>query len=186
MTIIPKLDYTLGSSSKSGGIQMENIIQIDGKVKYPITLDPGVWIFDDRRIDLLTYTFGNQEAADDLEEYTKAISRHWDREISEGAIHPPTLKVEKRFEKEKVLNGTFGIPFKPFLTNSVPIEGASALLIKGATEDTEIPLDMAYDLILAFSEKGKPLKEDGPVHIYYGDGSNRNSPLKNIRAFIVK
>lgn len=26
------------------------IIQIKGNVKYPITLDPSVWIFDDRKI----------------------------------------------------------------------------------------------------------------------------------------
>ena len=34
---------------------MESIIPIKGKVKYKLTLDPSVWIFDDRRIDLKTY-----------------------------------------------------------------------------------------------------------------------------------
>ena len=89
---------------------MENIISISGNVKFPITLDPGVWIFDDRRVDLNTYFDEAIEKTDALEEYTKSISKHWDREIMEGAIYPPTLKSEKKFEKEKVLTGTFGIP----------------------------------------------------------------------------
>ncbi len=31
------------------------IMQIKGKVKFPITLDIGTWIFDDRKVDLDTY-----------------------------------------------------------------------------------------------------------------------------------
>ena len=34
---------------------MEKIVHIKGKVKFPITLDPSVWIFDDRKFDLDTY-----------------------------------------------------------------------------------------------------------------------------------
>ena len=34
---------------------MSTIMPFKGKVKFPITLDAGVWIFDDRRIDLNTY-----------------------------------------------------------------------------------------------------------------------------------
>ena len=92
---------------------MESIISIRGKVKYTITLDPGVWIFDDRKVDLTTYFYEEQQASNTLEEYTKSISRHWDREITEGSVYPPTLKTETKFQKEKLLNGTFGIPFKP-------------------------------------------------------------------------
>jgi hypothetical protein len=165
---------------------MENIIQLEGNVEYPITIDPSVWIFDDRRIDLLTHTFGNIEPLDDLEEYTKAISKHWDREISEGAIQPPTISTEKKFEKQKMIVGTFGIPFRSFLQNSAPNLEASSLIIKSLNDETEISLDQAYDLILGFSHNGNPLREDGPVHVYFGDGSNRVHPIKNIRAFIVK
>ena len=82
---------------------MENIIIISGNVKYTITLDPSVWIFDDRRVDLTTYFTTKLENSKSLEEYTKAVSKHWDREIIEGAIYPPTLKTEKKFEKEKIL-----------------------------------------------------------------------------------
>ncbi|MFF2445987.1 peptidyl-prolyl cis-trans isomerase [Neobacillus sp. NPDC058068] len=165
---------------------MENIIIISGKVKYTITLEPSVWIFDDRRIDLTTYFSINKVISNSLEDYTKAVSKHWDREIMEGAIYPPTLKTEKKFEKEKVLTGTFGIPFKPFLVNSEPADDAHTLVIHSTDGDYEVLLERAFDLILAFSDTGKPLNADGPVHVYFGDGSNQQDPIKNVRGFTVK
>ena len=165
---------------------MEKIILFSGKVKYPITLDPGVWIFDDRRVDLTTYFNTEEEKKDELEEYTKEISKHWDREIMEGAIFPPTLKTEKKFEKEKVLTGTFGIPFKPFLKNAEPDSQASTVVIVCEEEEISIPIEQAEELVLGFSENGKPLKEDGPAYIYYGDGSNKENPIKKVKAFRVE
>jgi hypothetical protein len=165
---------------------MENIIVLSGKVKYSITLDPGVWIFDDRKVDLSTYFSKRIEPDNELEEYTKSISKHWDREIIEGAVYPPTLKTEKKYEKEKVLTGSFGIPLQPFFKNAEPTEDAAALVIKTATTMHEIPLDIAQDLILGFSKVGKPLSEDGPIHVYFGDGSNQQNPIKNVREFIIE
>ncbi|WP_053362041.1 hypothetical protein [Bacillus sp. FJAT-27251] len=165
---------------------METIIPICGKVTYPITLDPGVWIFDDRKAELDTYFQNPEEADDELERYTKSISAHWDREIMEGAVFPPTLKSEKKFEKQKILEGTFGIPLKPFLTNAGMTAEASHLVIEHAEGETELPLEEAYKIILGFSKNGKPLTEDGPVHVYYGDGSNKDNPIKHVRQFIIK
>ena len=155
-------------------------------MKYPITLDPGVWIFDDRRIDLNTYFKLKSEQKDELEEYTKSISKHWDREIMEGAVFPPTLKTERKFEKEKLLSGTFGIRLKPFLLNAEPEEGSDTFVIITNEDEIHIPLQKAEDLILGFSFNGKPLKESGPVHAYYGDGENKESPIKNIKEFRVE
>jgi hypothetical protein len=171
---------------RTGELEMAEIFLLTGNVKYPITVDAGVWIFDDRRIDLDTYFHEEQQEIDELEEYTKAVSKHWDREITEGATYPPTLKSEKRFEKEKVLTGTFGIAFKPFLKNAEPGEDAKLLIIQTIDGEIEVPLSVAYDLIFQFSDNGKPLKEDGPIHILYKDGSNRNNPIKNVTALIVK
>ncbi|WHZ04712.1 peptidyl-prolyl cis-trans isomerase [Neobacillus sp. YX16] len=165
---------------------MENIIVLSGKVKYTITLDPTVWIFDDRKVDLTTYFSTSFENKNELEEYTKSVSKHWDREIMEGAVYPPTLKTEKKYEKEKVLTGSFGIPILPFLKNAELVEDAFALTIKTTASEHEISLDKAKDLILGFSDGGKPLSEDGPVHVYFGDGSNLLDPIKNVRAFIIK
>lgn len=160
---------------------MKNIVNISGKVKFTITLDPSVWIFDDRKIDLNTYfDLVHEEKPDELTEYKKKISKQWDREIAEGAIVPPTLKSEHKYEKEKMLTGTFGISLKPFLTNAEPDEAAKSLIIVTNNQEVEIPLVEAYELILGFSIEGKPLKEDGPVYVYYGDGSNKQSPIKNV------
>lgn len=165
---------------------MNSIILIEGKTKYTITLDPSVWIFDDRRVDLLTYFETDQVTQEDLSEYTKSISKHWDREIREGAIYPPTLKTEKRFLKEKVLTGTFGIPFSDFIKNAEPMEEATTLKIVQKEQETLVPLSKAYDAVLGFSKEGKPLREDGPVHFYFGDGSNQENPIKHIERFIIE
>ncbi|WP_342430467.1 peptidyl-prolyl cis-trans isomerase [Neobacillus sp. FSL H8-0543] len=164
---------------------MEKIILITGQVKFPITLDPGVWIFDDRKIDLTTHFTAKQEQVDELLEYTKSVSKHWDREIMEGSIYPPTLKTEKKFIKEKVLFGTFAIPFKPFLDNAEPNQSANVVVIKSLNEEVEIPLDKAKDLILGFSANGKPVN-NGPVHVYFGDGSNQKNPIINVREFLIR
>ncbi|MEH7125534.1 peptidyl-prolyl cis-trans isomerase [Bacillus sp. JJ1532] len=165
---------------------MENIISLSGKVKYSITLDPGVWIFDDRRVDLLSFFETDQELQDGLEEYTKSISKHWDREIMEGAVFPPTLKTEKKFEKEKVLNGTFGIPLKPFIQNAEPERDAATLIIVSEEEgEISMPLHEGMGLILGFSINGKPLKEDGPVYVYYSDGRNKDNPIKKVKALKI-
>ncbi|MGA9226102.1 MAG: peptidyl-prolyl cis-trans isomerase [Mesobacillus sp.] len=165
---------------------MESIIPIKGKVKYKITLDPGVWIFDDRKVDLNTYFQQEQLQNSDLEEYTKSISKHWDREIMEGAVYPPTLKTEVKFQKEKVLTGTFGIPFKPFLDNAEPESDAKHILIECGMGEVKLPLSEAYSLILGFSKDGKPLRDDGPLHVYYQDGSNSGNPIKKVTGFTVK
>jgi len=165
---------------------MNTIIPVSGKVKFKITLDPGVWIFDDRRIDLDTYFEKDHVKVDETEAYTKAVSKHWDREIMEGAVFPPTLKTEKKFEKVKVLTGSFGILLKPFLNNAEPEEDAKTFVIVSEDGEFRMPLEKAEELILGFSIKGKPLFEDGPVYIYYGDGSNKENPIKRVKQFILE
>ncbi|KIL73431.1 hypothetical protein [Bacillus badius] len=165
---------------------MNTIMSIKGKVKFPITLDSGVWIFDDRRIDLNTYF--DTEADNGLlqdEEYTKSVSKFWDKEIREGAVFPPTIKSEKKYEKEKVLTGTFGMPFEPFLKNAEPDADAQSLVIETANEEITLPLEQAGEIILAFSKEGKPLREDGPVHVLFKDGSNRAEPIRKVTSFRI-
>jgi hypothetical protein len=159
------------------------IIPFKGKVKYPITLDPGVWIFDDRKLDLNTYFESEKPVVDENEEYTKKVGKIFDREIKEGAVLPPTLKSERRFLKERLLTGTFGIKLEPFLKNAEPTEDANSLIIETKNGDVSIPIETAGTLVLAFSKDGKPLKEDGPIHVLYEDGSNRENPIKYVTAF---
>jgi hypothetical protein len=165
---------------------MESIVMVKGKVNYQITLDPGVWIFDDRKVDLTTFFIQEQEVKDELEEYTKSVSKHWEREIREGAIYPPTLKTERTYEKQKVLNGSFGVPLKPFLQNAGIQEDASEVQFVTDDEPITLSIEEANEVILGFSKKGKPLKEDGPIHVYFGNGSNASDPIKNVKQILVK
>ena len=80
---------------------MERIIPVKGEVNFKITLDPGVWIFDDRRIDLTTFFTTEHIETDELAEYTKNMSAHWSREIMEGSTNPPTIQTEKKYEKKR-------------------------------------------------------------------------------------
>lgn len=166
---------------------MENIIPIKGEVKYQVTLDPSVWIFDDRRIDLDTFFTETTIEKDELEEYTKKVSAHWSREIMEGATFPPTLKTEKKYEKTKMLTGTFGIYLKHFLKNAEPNSNASSVVIETATgEDYPFTMDQVDSLIFKYSQEGKPLREDGPVHVLLADGSNKRNPIKQVKAVRVE
>lgn len=164
---------------------MIEILFIDGKVRFPITIDPSVWIFDDRKVDLTTYFTEVKETESELETYTKEASKHWDREIREGALFPPVNKSVTRFEKEKIIKGTFGIPLKPFLQNAEMYEGAAHIEVHTESNVILLSLEEANEAILGFSKDGKPLKENGPVHLYFGDGSNVNAPIHSIHKFTV-
>lgn len=167
-------------------MNLEAIIPIKGKVRYSITLDPGVWIFDDRRIDLKTFFTEDHVEKDELEEYKKAMGKHWSREIMEGATFPPTLKTEKKFEKTKVLTGTYGILFSHFLKTAEPAADATTITFEiadGAAQS--FPIEQAKEFIFKFSEDGKPLINDGLVHVLFIDGSNTDTPIRDITAIRI-
>lgn len=165
---------------------METIISITGAVQYKLTLDPTVWIFDDRKIDLTTY-FNQGPVAEDDEKYLREVGAHWSREIMEGAVFPPTLKTERKFDRKGMMTGTFGIIIKPFLDNAGILEDAKEVIFETHTGDSfSFPIEEAKTLIFKFSQDGKPLLEDGPVHILFADGSNVDNPIKNIASIRVQ
>ena len=47
-------------------------------------------------------------------------------------------------------------------------------------------LDKQRIFILKFSDKGKPILEDGPVHILFKDGSNIENPIRNVNAIRIE
>ena len=165
---------------------METIISITGAVQYKLTLDPTVWIFDDRKLDLTIYFDQEKEAVDD-EKYLREVGAHWSREIMEGAVFPPTLKTERKFDRKGMLTGTFGIEIKPFLENAM-IQDTATEVVFETTVGTSytFSIEEAKTLIFKFSQDGKPLLEDGPVHILFADGSNRDNPIKYISAIRVQ
>ncbi|WNB90533.1 peptidyl-prolyl cis-trans isomerase [Bacillus sp. NEB1478] len=166
---------------------MDFIVSLNGNVNYPLTLDPGVWIFDDRKKDLTTLFDFDQANESEQEKYLKDVSAHWDRELQEGAMPPSEQEKQqpKKTLKETLLTGSFAISLSYFIFNAQPKPGTEKVLITSADGDLEIPLDEAQKGYFAFSDNGKPLKEDGPVHFYFGDGRNKKNPLKNITAITL-
>ncbi|NEU29508.1 peptidyl-prolyl cis-trans isomerase [bacterium LRH843] len=166
----------------------EFVFFIDGAVKFPLTVDPTVWIFDERKVDLTTYFDKARTEKDEELEYTKAISAQWDKEITEGSA-PPRLHTnenEIKYEKQKLIHGSFGIPLKPFLENTEPFAEADQIeIVQADGESIFIPFNRALSCIVGFSKNGQALKEDGPVHLYFGDGSNRYAPIKQVIRFTV-
>jgi len=49
----------------------------------------------------ITFFTESHVEKDELEEYKKAMGKHWSREIMEGATLPPTLKLKKNSKKQK-------------------------------------------------------------------------------------
>jgi hypothetical protein len=166
---------------------LKNVIQIKGNVKHSITLDPSIWIFDDRRIDLTKFFTDDYIEKDEMEEYKKAMGKHWSREIMEGATFPPTLEVEREFEESKDITGTYGIYLHHFVKNSVPNDDAKT--ISFVTDDGEsysFPLTKLDDILLQYSIDGKPLRENGPVHVLLKDGSNIDNPIQSVVAVNIE
>ncbi|MBH0229005.1 hypothetical protein LCL89_06050 [Halobacillus yeomjeoni] len=163
------------------------IVQIAGNVKYPITLDPTVWIFDDRKLTF-TEVFNPEEAKVDEEEEDelKRKSLRFDREVYQQKINPPVNKSINRYEKQRIMKGTFLMPLKPFLHTSEP--GSDVTEASLVTDEGEhiIQADDLAESLLLFAEEGKPLKEEGPVHLYLKDGSNRETPVKGIKKIVLK
>lgn len=165
---------------------METIITIKGNVKHKITLDPTVWIFDDRRVDLDTFFTEEHVERNEEEEYKREMGKHWSREIMEGATFPPTLKTEKKFDRRKMVTGTFGISVDHFIKNAVPSENAKTitfLTTDGA--DKTFPVSEIGNFLFKFSQDGKPLTDDGPAYLLFKDGSNLDQPIRNVSGIVI-
>lgn len=166
----------------SGVYEMETILPIKGKVNYAITLDASVWIFDDRKIELEDFLKFDDSIKKNENDYIRAQAERWERERT--GIKPPVNKSIKRFEKERVLTGSFVIPLKPFLSNAEPASDKVQLESSDGNQHV-LTMEEAMNGFLRFSKDGKPLREDGPTHFYFGDGSNASDPLKNILGITV-
>ncbi|WP_332257495.1 hypothetical protein [Oceanobacillus manasiensis] len=161
------------------------IIPISGNVTYPITLDPTVWIFDDRKI-LLEEAFDKKQEEQEEDNELEKASKRWNREVYQQNIKPPVNQSIKKFEREKILTNSYVIPLKDFIANTeVNASAENAILIAGEKK-IRISLDLLKDSYFLFAVDGKPLKDDGPVHLYYKDGSNRGEPIKNITKIIIE
>ncbi len=162
---------------------MSDVIVFKGAVSFPITLDPSVWIFDERKIDLRTYR-GEEEQTDGRQSaYLQGTGSQWDKELREGA----TLPSERRSlaEERKALEGDYGMRLAPFIDNANPLPEATHVRIhRHGQEPVTLPIEQARRAILQFSRDGKPLREDGPVYFFLPEWfASGEPPLKAITAF---
>lgn len=140
------------------------IFPITGNVRYPLTIDPTVWIFDERKIEV--DQIGKQIADNAQEAYYAKMGAAWDKGITEGS-RTDHNKPMTREEKDAALRGTFAMPLAPFIRNAKVFEGATTLRFEGV-ETVELDLSALPDMYLQFSKDGKVLT-DGPVHLLYRD-----------------
>jgi hypothetical protein len=159
------------------------IVQIEGNVQHPITLDPTVWIFDDRKI-LLDDAFKTYSSEDG--DSSGESEKPWNRDQYQQQINPPINESIKRFDKKKVLESSYLMPLNYFLPNSQPSDNATKAVLHTDGDSKEIDFKDLEDSYLLFALNGKPLKEDGPVHLYFKDGSNKDAPIKGIKKIEIK
>lgn len=165
------------------------IVQIKGNVKFPITLDPTVWIFDDRKKTFSEVFEGEKidiESKHSEEDELKRQSTRFDREVYQQKINPPVNKSINRYEKQRILKGTFLMPLKPFLHTSEPLPDVQKAALVTDEGEEIIDADVLAESLLLFSEDGKPLHDQGPVHLYFKDGSNRSTPIKGIKKIVLQ
>lgn len=160
------------------------IVQLTGNVDYSITLDPSVWIFDDRKVLFEEAFRKSNNIVKEEDQSAKAASR-WNKEVLEQKINPPVNKSITRFESEKILKNSYVMPIKHFLAHAEVRRAAQTVQLNTTNGEVEISLQKFKDSYLLFSIKGKPVQDKGPIHLYFKDGSNKDKPIKGIKEIII-
>lgn len=161
---------------------MSDVIVFKGAVSFPITLDPTVWVFDERKFDLSSYTGENDTDLSKQAKYLQGTGTQWDKELREGASLPSVRR--SLAEERKVLEGEYGIRLDPFITNAQPLpEATHVRLHREDQEAVTLPIAEARRAILQFSKAGKPITDNGPVYFYLPETLlAKDEPLKGITA----
>lgn len=158
------------------------IVPITGNVNFPITLDPSVWIFDDRKIKFED-AFNADVKMPAEKEFIFSSDGRFDREVFQSTNdNRPISKVEGK----EILQNSYVMHLHPFLkTAEISKDASDATIIQTDGSEQKLSLDQLKNTYLLFSWEGKQLKEDGPVHIYFTDGSNKDNPIKQVSKIII-
>jgi len=161
------------------------IVQLTGNVNYNITLDPTVWIFDDRKI-LFEEAFKEESAnpkktGDKLD---RAADR-FNREVYRASVKPPVNKSITKFEREKILKNSYVMPLQEFLSHAEIKSDSKDATLTTKNGQINISLRELQECYLLFAIKGKPITEDGPVHLFFNDGSNKDNPITGIQKITI-
>lgn len=160
------------------------IVPITGNVTYSITLDPTVWIFDDRKVLLAEAFSVPADSTSETDESERAAAR-WNRAVHPQHTKPPVNTNISRREGEVFLKNSYVMPIIDFIENAEINPEATGAILVTKDGDKQISLTELKHCYLQFSLDGKPLKDDGPVYFYFRDGSNKDTPIKNVRKIII-
>src|SRR5699024_12683117 len=116
------------------------IIQINGKVTYPITVDPSVWIFDDRKIRL-DEAFTTKEKVQKKDPAEKAAEVFNQELYSLKSIKPPVNKSLRREGQKKALIHSYVMPLKDLMNNAEGKDDAVRAILP--TNDDNVVLSIA-------------------------------------------
>lgn len=158
------------------------IVPITGNVNFSITLDPSVWIFDDRKIKFEDAFKADIEIPAE-KEFIFSSEDRFDREIFQATNDNRPIS---RAEEKEILQNSYVMRLEPFLKTAEISENAKdATIVQTDGNQQSLTLEQLKNTYLLFSWNGKPLKEDGPVHIYFTDGSNKDRPIKYVNKIII-
>ena len=77
------------------------------------------------------------------------------------------------------------MPISEFIKNAEMHQDATKAILHTNGDDVIITVEQLVDAYVLFAEDGKPVKEDGPVHLYFGDGKNKDNPIKGIHSITI-
>ncbi|SHM88013.1 hypothetical protein [Gracilibacillus kekensis] len=149
------------------------IIQIKGNVKYPITLDPSVWIFDDRKVKL-------EEAFNDT-----PPSNEEKIDSNSKLNKPPVNNSIKKYNKKELLENSYVMPIKEFIENAELNDNATEANLIMKENSERVSKEQLINSYMLFSIDGKQINDQGPAYLYFGDGSNQNNPIKGIKVIEI-
>ncbi|WP_099157956.1 hypothetical protein [Virgibacillus ndiopensis] len=161
------------------------IVPIIGNVTYSITLDPTVWIFDDRKILLEEAFSGVTEKNEEADEELEKASQRWDRAVYQQKINPPVNRSISRLEGEKILTNSYVMPINDFINHAEINKVAQKATLVTEHGDVDISLEELKNSYFLFAIEGKPIKDNGPVHVYYKDGSNKDNPITGVHKIVI-
>ncbi|WP_368654695.1 hypothetical protein AB4Y30_06605 [Ornithinibacillus sp. 4-3] len=160
------------------------IVQLTGNINYSITLDPSVWIFDDRKIKLAD-AFNPDAVQEEVEEKLRTADQ-LNAAIYEQNVKPPVNNTVKKYDREELLSTSYVMPIKEFIEHAEVKEDAEKAILISEDAEYMISLEQLKNCYLLFSIDGKPIKENGPVHVYLKDGSNQDEPFTSIKKIIIQ
>jgi hypothetical protein len=155
---------------------MSSIVQISGKVHFPIVLDPSSWIFDDRKIEYNDFISEKVTIKDVTEK----------KEERAGAALPRMIERGIKYDKARWITDSFVIPIGPFLKNAEPLEEASTVrFVREGEDDVTVSIETVREGVFIFSNEGKILQEEGPLQ-FSNLSKYKEAPIKKIKKIVIE